>query len=68
MEEQAMLKQILALMLERKRILKTKDRQRLGLVEYEHAKTKAIYPVQFQEWAPEELVAIQQTIEALLLR
>src|SRR3954471_2371074 len=65
--ENTRLVQFLALMLERKRILKPRgpsaDRQRNR---YEHAKTKAIFEVPAGELTPEFFVAVQEQLSVLV--
>lgn len=65
--ESTRLVQFLALMLERKKILRprglTADRQR---TRYEHAKTKAIFEVPADELTPEFFIAVQEQLSVLV--
>lgn len=65
-EEKDILKQLLALMLERKRILKTSTKHRIGIIEYIHTKTKVVYSVNFQEWEASKMLDIQEKLHTLL--
>jgi hypothetical protein len=66
LEETDILKQILALLLERKRIIRPLSESRSGIVEYQHAKSKAVYPVSMADIAPEKLLSIQEQLQALI--
>ena len=65
--ENERLLQVLALMLERKRVLKPKgrtaDKQR---VIYEHSKAKTLHEVEAAELSPEFFLSIQQQLSALV--
>ncbi len=66
-EENGRLLQVLALMLERKRVLRPKglsaDGRRMA---YEHAKTKDVYEVSATELSPEFFLSIQDQLAALV--
>ena len=65
--ENTRLLQFLALMLERKRILKPRGRSEDGLRNrYEHAKSKAIFEVPVGELTPEFFVAVQEQLSVLV--
>lgn len=65
--ENTRLVQFLALMLERKRILKPRGASADGLrVRYEHAKSKAIFEVPAGELTPEFFVAVQEQLSVLV--
>lgn len=65
--ENTRLVQFLALMLERKRILKPRGRSADGARNrYEHAKTKAIFEVPAGELTPEFFVAVQEQLSVLV--
>lgn len=65
--ENTRLLQFLALMLERKRILKPRGRSSDGLrSRYEHAKSKAIFEVPVGELTPEFFVAVQEQLSVLV--
>ena len=65
--ENTRLVQFLALMLERKRVLKPRGRSTDGLrVRYEHAKSKAIFEVPAGELTPEFFIAVQQQLSVLV--
>jgi hypothetical protein len=65
--ENTRLVQFLALMLERKRILKPKGRSADGARNrYEHAKSKAIFEVPAGELTPEFFVAVQEQLSVLV--
>lgn len=66
-EENTRLLQFLALMLERKRILRPKGRNADGDKNvYEHAKTKELYEVPIGELDPAFFVAVQQQLSVLV--
>lgn len=65
-DERSILKQLLALMLERKRILRPITTHRKGLVEYLHVKTKTHYVVNMHEWEPKKVIALQEQLSMLL--
>src|SRR5262245_50083601 len=65
--ENTRLLQFLALMLERKRILKPRGRSEDGhRNRYEHAKSKAIFEVPVGELTPEFFVAVQEQLSVLV--
>jgi hypothetical protein len=65
--ESVRLVQFLALMLERKKILRPKGRTADGLRQaYEHAKTKQIFEVPVGELTPEFFVAVQEQLSVLI--
>ena len=65
--ENTRLVQFLALMLERKKILKPRGRSADGQRNrYEHAKTKAIFEVPVGELSPEFFVAVQEQLSVLV--
>jgi len=65
--ENTRLVQFLALMLERKRLLKPRGRSADGQRNrYEHAKSKAIFEVQVGELTPEFFVAVQEQLSVLV--
>jgi hypothetical protein len=65
--ENTRLVQFLALMLERKRILKPRGRSADGLRNrFEHARTKAMFEVPAGELTPEFFVAVQQQLSVLV--
>lgn len=65
--ERAILKQLLALMLERKRILRAVSNNRQGPVEYLHVKSKTHYVVDMEEWDPKKVITLQDQLSMLLL-
>ncbi len=66
-EENTRLVQFLALMLERKRILRPRGRSSDGLrLRYEHAKTRQIFEVPGGELTPEFFVAVQEQLSVLV--
>lgn len=65
--ENTRLVQFLALMLERKKLLKPRGRSADGLRNrYEHARTKAMFEVPAGELTPEFFVAVQQQLSVLV--
>ena len=65
--ENTRLVQFLALMLERKRILKPRGRSADGARNrYEHAKSKAIFEVPAGDLTPEFFVAVQEQLSVLV--
>ncbi|MDO8542686.1 MAG: hypothetical protein Q7S40_19775 [Opitutaceae bacterium] len=65
--ENTRLVQFLALMLERKRILRPKGRTSDGArLRYEHAKTKQMFEVSAAELTPEFFVAVQEQLSVLV--
>jgi hypothetical protein len=65
--ENTRLVQFLALMLERKKILKARGKTADGTkVRYEHARTKAFFEVPAGELTPEFFVAVQQQLSVLV--
>lgn len=65
-EERDTLKQILALMLERKRILKPKTESRMGSVEYWHPKSKQSFTVDLSPIPLEKALTIQEQLQVLM--
>lgn len=66
-EENTRLVQFLALMLERKKLLRPKGRNADGTRNvYEHAKTKALYEVPVGELSPEFFIAVQEQLSVLV--
>lgn len=61
------LKQVLGLMLERKRILKPIAQLPGGYQVYRHTKSKVNYKVSTADLAPEQLLRIQESLNALVL-
>jgi len=65
--ENVRLVQFLALMLERKRIIRPKGKSADGQwLRYEHAKTKALFEVSADELTPEFFVAVQEQLSVLV--
>jgi hypothetical protein len=65
--ENVRLIQFLALLLERKRLLKPKGRNAEGSMNiYEHAKTKQVYEVPVGELSPEFFLAVQEQLSVLV--
>lgn len=64
--ENARLLQVLALMLERKRVVKPRGTAAGGGTLYEHGKTKTIYTVPAAELTPEFFLSIQEQLAALV--
>jgi hypothetical protein len=65
--ESVRLVQFLALMLERKKLLRPKGRSADGLRQvYEHAKTKQVFEVPVGELTPEFFVAVQEQLSVLI--
>lgn len=58
--------QILALLLERKRVLKEVERPEAAVVRFKHAKTGQTFDVPMHEIAPTQLIALQGQLEALV--
>lgn len=65
-DEQATLKQILALMLERKRILRAVGTVQQEVQRYLHVKTKDEYLVPMRMLNPEQLVRVESQLEAII--
>jgi hypothetical protein len=66
-EENTRLVQFLALMLERKKLIRPKGRSADGSRNvYEHAKTKALYEVPVGELSPEFFIAVQEQLSVLV--
>ena len=65
--EKDILKQLLALMLERKRILKARENPVDGIQAYMHMPTREMYQVTLQKLGPDEIAAIQSQLEGVLL-
>lgn len=65
-EDRDTLKQILALMLERKRILKPTTDTRTGEVEYWHAKSKKNYTVDLSPIPIEKAITLQEQLQMLM--
>jgi hypothetical protein len=65
--ENTRLLQFLALMLERKRVLKPKGRSRDGTKNiFEHAKTKQLFEIEAGELSPEFFVQVQEQLSVLV--
>jgi len=65
--ENTRLVQFLALMLERKKLIRPKGRSADGARNvYEHAKTKAMYEVPVGELSPEFFIAVQEQLSVLV--
>jgi hypothetical protein len=64
--ESTRLLQFLALMLERKRVLRPKGSAADGRQQYEHAKTKQVYLVPAGELTPEFFVQVQEQLAVLV--
>ncbi|MEM9226593.1 MAG: hypothetical protein AAGA45_01360, partial [Verrucomicrobiota bacterium] len=64
--ERATLKQLLALMLERKRLLKRVGPTKEGVQVYMRPKHEEEYPVPMDEIAPEQLLAVQEQLKLLV--
>ena len=60
-------KQVLGLMLERKRIIKSIERSKDGYQIYRHTKSKQEYKVSTADLVPEQLLRIQESLNALVL-
>lgn len=67
MEQKDVLKQMLALLLERKRILRAKARPQNGVQTYIHVATKREFKVEQKELNEELILNIQSQIEAFLI-
>lgn len=66
-EENTRLVQFLALMLERKKLIRPKGRSADGARNiYEHAKTKTLYEVPAGELSPEFFIAVQEQLSVLV--
>lgn len=65
--EREALKQVLALLLERKRVLRAIGRPQGGLQAYRHPKADRELSVPMHELAPEQLMALQGKLEMLVL-
>ena len=66
-KEKDILKQLLALMLERKRILKARGNPVDGIQAYMHMPTREMYEVTLQKLGPDEIAAIESQLEGVLL-
>jgi len=64
--ERRTLKQVLALMLERKRLLKPLSRPHNGVQAFRHVPTGAAYEVPAHKLEPERLLSIQEQLSALV--
>ena len=64
--ERDILKQLLALMLECKRILKARDKPVDGLQSYMHMPTRLLYDVPIHKLGPEEIAAIDSQLQNVL--
>ncbi|WOO40706.1 hypothetical protein [Rubellicoccus peritrichatus] len=65
--EREALKQVLALMLERKRVLRSQGKVKDGIQNYLHVKTKRELSVSMHELSVDELISLQEKLEALVL-
>ncbi|WP_309381684.1 hypothetical protein [Cerasicoccus frondis] len=65
-EDRELFKQVLALLLERKRILRSKGRPENGVQTYLHVRSKQEYAVQSSDPDPMALVRIQEELNALV--
>ncbi len=65
--EKALLQQVLALMLERKRVIRAVGRPSNGKQEYLHIRTKEVYAVPDRELDPVEMLKIQEQLNTLVL-
>lgn len=65
--ERETLKQVLALMLERKRILRSQGKVKDGYQHYLHVKTKRELSVSMHELTVDQLISLQEKLEALVL-
>lgn len=64
--EKALLQQVLALMLERRRVLRAEGRPSNGKQKYLHVRTKEVYVVPDQELDPVEVMRIQEQLSMLV--
>lgn len=64
--DKAVLKQLLALLLERRRILRATGRAEAGVQRYKHIRTGADYAVPTDDISPGQVARVQFTLEALL--
>ena len=64
-EKKEILKQIFALLLERKRILRASGKTSENLVRYVHVKTGREFPVSDRELQPEDLTFVENVLEML---
>lgn len=65
-DDRELFKQVLALMLERKRILRSQGRPVDGVQTYLHVRSKEIYPVQATDPDPSALMRIQEELNMLV--
>ena len=65
-EDRAVLKQLLALMLERKRVIKRVGPSTQGVQRYRHPKQDREYDVPMDDLNPEKLVRIQEQLQLLV--
>lgn len=65
--EREALKQVLALMLERKRILRSQGRVTNGVQNYLHVRSKRTVDVPMHELEPEQILSLQDKLEGLVL-
>ncbi|MEO0796972.1 MAG: hypothetical protein AAFX93_17580 [Verrucomicrobiota bacterium] len=65
-EDRELFKQVLGLMLERKRILRSQGRPVNGMQPYLHVRSKQEYQVQSKDPDPESLIRIQEELNALV--
>lgn len=66
-QEQSTLKQLLALMLERKRVLRAQGKPVGQEQRYLHVKSKEIYTVPMRELTPEQIMSIESQLEAVVV-
>ena len=64
--EKAILKHILAVLLERKRIIKAAGPAADGVVPYLHVRTQQVFPVPALELRPEDIQRVQSTLDLLV--
>jgi len=64
--DKGVLKQLLALMLERKRVLRPVGRPAGGVQRYLHTRTRDEYDVPAGDFLPEQLAAVQPVLETLV--
>jgi hypothetical protein len=65
-EDRNVLKQLLALMLERKRILRSIGKPTDGIQRYLHIRTREEFQVPIDEFLPEQIARIQPALETLI--
>ncbi len=65
-EKKDVLKQILALMLQRKRILRAEGRPMNGLQKYIYSKTKEVFEVRMMNLTEDDIRQVEQELEAII--